>query len=59
MILRSILPKLREFRSGSRRLLPIGRFLTALANELRVLKVTTVYTAETRNLIDVVIGCGC
>jgi circadian clock protein KaiC len=29
----------------------IGRFLTALANELRGLNVTTVYTAETRNLI--------
>ena len=29
----------------------IGRFLTALANELRVLNVTTFYTAETRNLI--------
>ncbi len=29
----------------------IGRFLTALANELRVLNVTTIYTAETRNLI--------
>jgi circadian clock protein KaiC len=29
----------------------IGRFLTALANELHVLNVTTVYTAETRNLI--------
>jgi circadian clock protein KaiC len=33
----------------------IGRFLTALANELRVLNVTTVYTAETRNLIGGVI----
>jgi circadian clock protein KaiC len=33
----------------------IGRFLTALANELRVLKVTTLYTAETRNLIGAVI----
>jgi circadian clock protein KaiC len=33
----------------------IGRFLTALANELRVLNVTTVYTAETRNLIGAVI----
>jgi circadian clock protein KaiC len=33
----------------------IGRFLTALANELRGLKVTTVYTAETRNLIGAVI----
>jgi len=32
----------------------IGRFLTALANELRVLKVTTLYTAETRNLIGAV-----
>ena len=32
-----------------------GRFLTALANELRVLNVTTVYTAETRNLIGGVI----
>jgi circadian clock protein KaiC len=29
--------------------------LTALANELRVLNVTTVYTAETRNLIGGVI----
>jgi circadian clock protein KaiC len=29
----------------------IGRFLTALANEFRVLNVTTFYTAETRNLI--------
>ena len=29
----------------------IGRFLTALANELRALNVTTFYTAETRNLI--------
>jgi circadian clock protein KaiC len=29
----------------------IGRFLTALANELRVSNVTTFYTAETRNLI--------
>ena len=29
----------------------IGRFLTALANELRALSVTTFYTAETRNLI--------
>jgi circadian clock protein KaiC len=46
----------------------IGRFLTALANELRVLNVTTFYTAETRNLIGAVIegptiglsaiGCG-
>jgi len=33
----------------------IGRFLTALANELRVLNVTTLYTAETRNLIGGVI----
>jgi circadian clock protein KaiC len=33
----------------------IGRFLTALANELRVLNVTTIYTAETRNLIGGVI----
>jgi circadian clock protein KaiC len=33
----------------------IGRFLTALANELRVLKVTTFYTAETRNLIGPII----
>jgi circadian clock protein KaiC len=33
----------------------VGRFLTALANELRVLNVTTVYTAETRNLIGGVI----
>ena len=33
----------------------IGRFLTALANELRVLNVTTFYTAETRNLIGAVI----
>ena len=33
----------------------IGRFLTALANELRVLNVTTFYTAETRNLIGGVI----
>jgi circadian clock protein KaiC len=33
----------------------IGRFLTALANELRVLNVTTVYTTETRNLIGAVI----
>ncbi|HYZ42409.1 MAG TPA: ATPase domain-containing protein [Stellaceae bacterium] len=33
----------------------IGRFLTALANELRVLNVTTFYTAETRNLIGSVI----
>jgi circadian clock protein KaiC len=33
----------------------IGRFLTALANELRVLNGTTVYTAETRNLIGGVI----
>ena len=33
----------------------IGRFLTALANELRVLKVTTLYTAETRNLIGAII----
>jgi circadian clock protein KaiC len=33
----------------------IGRFLTALANELRVLNVTTLYTAETRNLIGAVI----
>jgi circadian clock protein KaiC len=33
----------------------IGRFLTALANELRVLNVTTVYTSETRNLIGSVI----
>jgi circadian clock protein KaiC len=33
----------------------IGRFLTALANELRVLKVTTFYTAETRNLIGALI----
>src|SRR5271163_2342767 len=33
----------------------IGRFLTALANELRVLNVTTVYTAETQNLIGGVI----
>jgi circadian clock protein KaiC len=33
----------------------IGRFLTALANELRVLEVTTFYTAETRNLIGAVI----
>jgi circadian clock protein KaiC len=33
----------------------IGRFLTALANELRVLNVTTLYTAETRNLIGALI----
>ena len=33
----------------------IGRFLTALANELRALNVTTFYTAETRNLIGPVI----
>jgi circadian clock protein KaiC len=33
----------------------IGRFLTALANEFRVLNVTTFYTAETRNLIGPVI----
>jgi circadian clock protein KaiC len=33
----------------------IGRFLTALSNELRVLNVTTVYTAETPNLIGGVI----
>lgn len=33
----------------------IGRFLTALANELRALNVTTIYTAETRNLIGGVI----
>jgi len=33
----------------------IGRFLTALANEFRGLSVTTVYTAETRNLIGGVI----
>ena len=33
----------------------IGRFLTALANELRVLGVTTLYTAEARNLIGGVI----
>ena len=33
----------------------IGRFLTALANELRVLDVTTFYTAETPNLIGGVI----
>jgi circadian clock protein KaiC len=33
----------------------IGRFLTALANELRVLNVTTFYTAETRNLIGAAI----
>jgi circadian clock protein KaiC len=33
----------------------IGRFLTALANELRVLKVATLYTAETQNLIGAVI----
>jgi circadian clock protein KaiC len=33
----------------------ISRFLTALANELRVLNVTTLYTAETRNLIGGVI----
>jgi circadian clock protein KaiC len=33
----------------------ISRFLTALANELRVLNVTTLYTAETRNLIGAVI----
>jgi len=33
----------------------IGRFLTALANELCVLKVTTFYTAETRNLIGAII----
>ncbi len=33
----------------------IGRVLTALANELRVLNVTTVYTAETRHLIGGVI----
>jgi circadian clock protein KaiC len=29
----------------------IGRFLTALANEFRVLNVTTIFTAETRNII--------
>jgi circadian clock protein KaiC len=29
----------------------IGRFLSALANELRVLNVTTICTAETRNII--------
>jgi circadian clock protein KaiC len=29
----------------------MGRFLTALANEFRVLQVTTIYTAETRNII--------
>jgi len=33
----------------------IGRFLTALANELRVLNVTTLYTAETRHLIGALI----
>jgi circadian clock protein KaiC len=33
----------------------IGRFLTALANELRVLNVTTFYTTETRNLIGALI----
>jgi circadian clock protein KaiC len=33
----------------------IGPFLTALANELRVLNVTTFCTAETRNLIGAVI----
>jgi circadian clock protein KaiC len=33
----------------------ISRFVTALANELRVLNVTTIYTAETRNLIGAVI----
>ncbi|MGA7868052.1 MAG: ATPase domain-containing protein [Stellaceae bacterium] len=33
----------------------ISRFLAALANELRVLNVTTFYTAETRNLIGPVI----
>jgi circadian clock protein KaiC len=33
----------------------IGRFLTAVANELRALNVTTFYTAETRNLIGGVI----
>lgn len=33
----------------------IGRFLTALANELRVLNVTTFYTAETQSLIGAVI----
>jgi circadian clock protein KaiC len=33
----------------------IGRFLTALANEFRILNVTTFYTAETRNLIGPVI----
>ena len=33
----------------------IGRFLTALANEFRVLNVTTIYTAETRNIIGAVI----
>jgi hypothetical protein len=33
-------------------------FLAALANELRVLNVTTLYTAETRNLIGPVIGLG-
>src|SRR6516165_1811830 len=33
----------------------ISRFLTALANELRLLKVTTFYRAETRNLIGGVI----
>jgi circadian clock protein KaiC len=33
----------------------IGPFLTALANEFRVLNVTTIYTAETRNIIGAVI----
>jgi circadian clock protein KaiC len=33
----------------------ICRFLTALANEFRVLNVTTIYTAETRNIIGAVI----
>jgi circadian clock protein KaiC len=33
----------------------MGRFLTALANEFRVLNVTTIYTAETRNIIGAVI----
>jgi circadian clock protein KaiC len=33
----------------------IGRFLTALANEFRVLNVTTICTAETRNIIGAVI----
>jgi circadian clock protein KaiC len=33
----------------------IGRFLAALGNELRVLNVTTIYTAETRNLIGAAI----